>query len=38
MRKLSCLVPLFALLFLAFPAAADVIDISGPWILELPQG
>lgn len=38
MRRISCLV--LALIFLAFalPAAANVIDISGPWILEFPQG
>ncbi|HOG14741.1 MAG TPA: hypothetical protein PLY39_06255 [Synergistales bacterium] len=38
MRKLSCLVFMFVVLFLAFPAAADVVDISGPWVLEFPQG
>jgi hypothetical protein len=38
MRKLSCLLCVLFFVVVAIPAAASVIDLSGPWILEFPQG
>jgi len=38
MKKISALIAAFVLVFSITPAMAQVIDLSGPWILNFPQG